>query len=157
MIMNTDNPYQPPSLTSQRKRGLEHRRRSGLSCILSAAGAGGIIGLAVSGATVLLIGSTIGYMDYEFSGLCALFFGTVGAVMAAIVGAIIGLAKTPAAKSVRLLTASACGGLCSGAIYCLIILPLAAVPAIVLFWVGMVPIVSGSTTGAVGWLIGSRD
>jgi hypothetical protein len=156
-VMNEHDPHQTANIPSRRSGGLASRHRSALFRILSAAGAGGIIGLAVSGATVLLIGSTIGYMDYEFSGLCALFFGTVGAVVAAIVGVIVGLANTPVSKSARLLAASGCGGFCSGAVYCLILVPRATVPAMVLIWVGVVPVVAGLVTGAVGGLVGIGD
>lgn len=82
---------------------------------------------------------------------------TVGAVLAAIVGAVVGLTKAPVPKYARLLAASAFGGLCSGAMCFLVVVPFVAAPAMVLFWVGVVPIVSGLATGVVGGLVGIRE
>ena len=157
--MNEDNPYQTPHLSSQPRRGFGHRHPSVRFRILAAVGAGGVIGPAVSMTAVTLIQRSVGYMDYEFSGLAAMFWGSLGGMVAAIVGAVIGLAKTTVPKSVQLLVALLCGGICSGAIYAIVVLPVATsprhgVPAEVLFWMGVVPVVSGLINGVVGGLIG---
>jgi hypothetical protein len=96
-------------------------------------------------------------MDYEFSGLGALLYGTAGALPAAVAGVFLGVASGPATKPMRLLLAAVFGSLCSGMLYLLVVVPRATVPAEVVFWVGVVPLVSGLVTGAVGGLIGLRD
>jgi len=127
---------------------------STLSRILLAAPVGGVIGCAVGIATVFALAGMVGYMDYEYSGLCAVFFGTVGAVPAAMIGVVLGMAEGPDAKTVRMLVATVFGGLCSGVVYSFIVVPLATVPAVVVFWTGGVPFVSGCAAGAVGGLMG---
>jgi hypothetical protein len=105
---------------------------------------------------VFIIALLVGHMDYEMSGLSAVFFGTATAAPATMIGVVIGAADGPEAKAMRLLASSVFGGLCSGAIYSVIVVPSASVPAVVVFWVGVVPCVSGLITGAVGGLIGIR-
>jgi hypothetical protein len=119
-----------------------------------AAPVGAVIGHAIGIATVLALASTVGYMDYEFSGLCGLFFGTVGAVPAAMTGVVVGMAEGADRKAARMLISTLFGGLCSGAVYSFLVVPLATVPAIVVFWTGVVPFVSGLAAGAVGGLMG---
>lgn len=150
--MPRQNPYQSPTHGPATRPA--RKPRSALSRILLAAPVGGVFGCAVGIATVFALASTVGYMDYEYSGLCAVFFGTVGAVPAAMIGVVLGMAEGPDAKAVRMLVATVFGGLCSGAVYTFIVVPLATVPAVVVFWTGVVPIVSGLAAGAVGGLMG---
>jgi hypothetical protein len=154
--MNDTNPYQSPRFPSSRAirgRGAQSMR----SRVLAAVVAGVTIGHAVSLLSVIVVGSTVGYMDFEMSGLFALFFGTVGAVPAAVAGAFVGAAKGQQERPLRLLVAVAFGGICSGAVYSFIVVPQATVPAVVVFWVGVVPVASGLVTGGVGGLIGLGD
>jgi len=115
---------------------------------------GAVIGHAVGITTVFALAGTVGHMDYEMAGLLGLFFGTVGAVPAAMIGVVVGIAEGPDLKAIRMLVATVFGGLCSGAVYSFIVVPLATVPAVVVFWTGVVPFVSGLAAGAVGGLMG---
>ena len=151
--MLSQNPYKSPTLGSSSGSAVR-RPRSRLYRILIGAPVGAVIGLAVSIVTVFIIAGTAGHMDYELSGLSALFFGTMGAIPAAMIGVVVGMAEGPDAKAARILVSAAFGGLCSGAIYSFIVIPLATVPAVVVFWVGVVPFVSGLAAGAVGGLMG---
>jgi len=71
-----------------------------------------------------------------------------------MIGVVVGMAEGPDLKAVRMLVATVFGGLCSGAVYSFIVVPLATVPAVVVFWTGVIPFVSGLAAGAVGGLIG---
>ena len=150
--MPVQYPYQSPAHCPKTQPA--RKPRSALSRILLAAPVGAVIGHAVGIATVFTLASTVGHMDYEFSGLCALFFTTVGAAPAAMTGVVVGMAEGPDVKVARMLVATVFGGLCSGAIYSFIVVPLATVPAVVVFWTGVVPFVSGLAAGAVGGLMG---
>jgi hypothetical protein len=94
-------------------------------------------------------------MDYEYSGLCAVFFGTVGAVPAAMIGVVLGMAEGPDAKTVRMLVATVFGGLCSGVVYSFIVVPLATVPAVVVFWTGGGAVCLGMCCRCRGWADGA--
>ena len=153
--MNDENPYQPPGRMPRQPN--RRRPRSLAARILTGLFAGSLIGCAVSGLSTLIIGSTIGYMDYEFSGLGAVVFGTLGALPAAVTGVMVGMAQGPAARSRRLAAASVLGSLCSLALYVLFVVPQATLPTAVVFWMGVVPDVSGLVTGGIGALIGLGD
>jgi hypothetical protein len=135
----------------------ERQPRLPLRRILPGALVGAIIGHAVSIPTVFAIAGTVGHMDYEMSGMVGLFFGTVGAIPAGMIGIAVAVAQAPRAKAMRLLVATIFGGLCSGAVYSIIVVPLATVPAVVVFWTGVVPLVSGMAAGAVGGLMGIQS
>jgi len=120
-----------------------------------AAPVGGVIGCAVGIATVFALAGMVGYMDYEYSGLCAVFFGTVGAVPAAMIGVVLGMAEGPDAKTVRMLVATVFGGLCSGVVYSFIVVPLATVPAVVVFWTGGGAVCLGMCCRCRGWADGA--
>ena len=152
--MLSQNPYKSPTHGSSSGSAAVRQPRSRLYRILIGAPVGAVIGHAVSIVTVFIIAGTIGHMDYEMSGLFALFFGTIGAIPATMIGVVVGMADGPDAKAARILVSAAFGGLCSGAIYSFIVIPLATVPAVVVFWTGVVPFVSGLAAGAVGGLMG---
>jgi len=154
--MTDQNCHRSPPHRSTKPRPPASTSRSQLSRFLAAAAAGAIIGCAASIATVFIVALLVGHMDYEFSGLVAVSFGTVTAVPATMIGVIIGMADGPEAKAVRLLASAALGGLCSAAIYWINTFPTPGAPAAVVFWVGVVPCVSGLITGAVGGLMGIR-
>jgi hypothetical protein len=148
------NPDKSPRLDSSSGNAAVKRPRSPLYQILIGAPVGAVIGCAVSIVTVFVIANTVGHMDYELSGLFAVFFGTIGGAPAAMTGVVVGRAEGRDAKATRMLLSTAFGGLCAGAIYSFIVVPLATVPAVVVFWMGVVPFVSGLAAGAVGGQMG---
>ena len=88
--MTDQNPYRRRTQGSGKPRPPASTSRSRLSRFLAAAAAGAIIGTAASIAAVFLIALLVGHMDYEMSGLVAVFVGTATAVPATIIGVVIG-------------------------------------------------------------------
>ena len=154
--MNDANPYQSPRFPSRQPAPV-HGRKALRSRIFTAAIAGAAIGYPVSILAVFVVGSTAGHMNFEMSAIFAVFFGTVCAIPAAVAGVFVGAAEGPQARTFRLLVSVVFGGVCSAAIYAFIVVPQATAPAVVIFWVGVVPFLSGMVAGAVGGLIGLGD
>ena len=116
--------------------------------------AGTVVGTASGFATVLALNATVGHMDYEGIGLFVVVLGAFGSVIASFIGIRFGVASRRKERAVTVLLGALVGGFVTGAVYAIVVVPLATAPLVVIFWAGVPPCVAGLAAGAIGSQVG---